>query len=965
MNQKNYHEETNYLSELIENTTDAIFSSDSKMKILTWNKGAEFLLGFTKAEAIGKTSYELGFVSLNEEFVKNAEQEIKTKGQWKAELIYKHKNGKRFQAAVTANLIKDKEGSIYSFVFVVKDISQIKVLEASEKKFKALLENSNDGILFLDEELRIFYRSPSANKITGWTDEELSNKPAYIHIHPEDRVKAINDLNKAKNNPADTVIELIRNQHKNGQYRWLETRCASHLNDESVRAIVLTVSDVTDRLEAEQKLIESERKHRAIFKNSHDVIVLYNNQFQTIYRSISATTITGWTDEDMIGNTGLLNVHPDDHKLVLNVVNDLVNKKESIANVSVRLRHKNGHYIWIEGTALNFLEDDSVKAVVFNFRDITDKKLAEDQLRESEHQFRYTLDTMMEGVQIIGYDWKYKYVNEALVKESKYSKEELIGFTMMEKYPGIEHTGMFAVLQKCMNDRKSKIMENEFVFPDGSIQYFELSIQPSPQGIFILSLNITERRKAQEELIKSEKKFRNLIEDGYDVVTLFDNSFKVTYRSPSSDKVLGWTDEDMMGESGQKHVHPDDLRYAKKVINNVLTNVGTLFPVQVRLLHKEGHYIWIDGTLINRLNDPNIQAIVFNYRDITDKKLSIQKLEESEKQFRKLVERISDSFLELDNELRITYLNNAASKMLNRESSSLVGKKMYEEFREGIGGEFYNAVMDAFKTGKIKRIDSYSNIFKKWISAFIYPSESGLTCFFKDNTETKKLEMELKQQQKQEQLNIISAELDMQEKERNAIGIELHDNVNQILVGTTMFLSMLKKKPENSDQIIEESITNIKDAINENRKIAHLLVTPDLDYKHLPEQITYLCNKMLQPSGIDFTTDYKNYRLNLDNLNQKITIYRIAQEQFTNIIKHAEASEVKVILTTPDDCTFMMKITDNGKGMDPDKLNKGIGLRNINSRLSLFGGKMKIDTNPDKGFSVEITMPIENDSVTK
>lgn len=102
---------------------------------------------------------------------------------------------------------------------------------------------------------------------------------------------------------------------------------------------------------------------------------------------------------------------------------------------------------------------------------------------------------LIEGFQLIGFDWRYLYVNNSVVKQSKCkSKEELIGFTMMEKFPGIEHTEMFAGLQKCMNARISVNIENEFVFPDGSSNWFELRVQPVEEGLFILSMDITERK---------------------------------------------------------------------------------------------------------------------------------------------------------------------------------------------------------------------------------------------------------------------------------------------------------------------------------------------------------------------------------------------------------------------------------------------------------------------------------------
>lgn len=122
------------------------------------------------------------------------------------------------------------------------------------------------------------------------------------------------------------------------------------------------------------------------------------------------------------------------------------------------------------------------------------------ELVESEKRFRNTLDKMLEGIQIIGFDWRYIYANDSLVKHGHYTKEELLGYTMMEKYPGIENSEVFKVLKKCMEGRLAQQMENEFVYPDGSKSWFELSIQPVPEGIFVLSIDISERKKAEEEV---------------------------------------------------------------------------------------------------------------------------------------------------------------------------------------------------------------------------------------------------------------------------------------------------------------------------------------------------------------------------------------------------------------------------------------------------------------------------------
>jgi PAS domain S-box-containing protein len=106
-------------------------------------------------------------------------------------------------------------------------------------------------------------------------------------------------------------------------------------------------------------------------------------------------------------------------------------------------------------------------------------------------QYHQTLDGLLEGCQIIGFDWRYIYINQAAARHGHQTPEQLIDRTMMEAYPGIETTELFSVLKRCMEDRSTHHMQNRFEYPDGSSGWFELSIQPVPAGLFILSMDIT------------------------------------------------------------------------------------------------------------------------------------------------------------------------------------------------------------------------------------------------------------------------------------------------------------------------------------------------------------------------------------------------------------------------------------------------------------------------------------------
>jgi PAS domain S-box-containing protein len=134
----------------------------------------------------------------------------------------------------------------------------------------------------------------------------------------------------------------------------------------------------------------------------------------------------------------------------------------------------------------------------------TRKKAIESQLRE-------TLDYMLEGCQIIDYDWRYVYVNKAAATQGRKSKEELLGSTMMQAYPGIEKTELFSHLRNSMINRLTQQIDNEFSFNGGAKGWFKLSIEPVPEGILILSIDVTENKQIEAEINQYRMRLEEVI----------------------------------------------------------------------------------------------------------------------------------------------------------------------------------------------------------------------------------------------------------------------------------------------------------------------------------------------------------------------------------------------------------------------------------------------------------------------
>ncbi len=271
--------------------------------------------------------------------------------------------------------------------------------------------------------------------------------------------------------------------------------------------------------------------------------------------------------------------------------------------------------------------------------------------------FRHMLDNMLEGVQMHDFNWRYIYVNDASVKYSPYSREELLGYTLMEKYPGIEQTKLFETMERCMTQRVSEHLETDFVFPDGRTAFFELQIYPIPEGISILSVDKTEQKIAKELILANEKRFRALIENSTDMITLSSREGQVLYSSPSVRKVFGYSLKEIRDIGYANFIHPDDIEDYRENRTWILQSPGMSYSNEIRLLHKNGNWIWCEATLRNMLDEPGINALVSNFRDISEKKRAQHQREFDEKNFNALINNTTDLMWSIDVNVRLITFN--------------------------------------------------------------------------------------------------------------------------------------------------------------------------------------------------------------------------------------------------------------------------------------------------------------------
>ncbi|HMU11117.1 MAG TPA: PAS domain S-box protein, partial [Ferruginibacter sp.] len=264
------------------------------------------------------------------------------------------------------------------------------------------------------------------------------------------------------------------------------------------------------RKNAEQAVLESERRYQTLAEVSPVGIFHTDEVGNTTYVNPRWCQISGMTYADAMGNGWFNAVHEEDKERLRKGWEEATSKKE-VSVSEYRFVRPNGSIAWVIGQAIPERDSEgTIVGYVGTTTDITERKKAEAEIEKNEKRFRNTLDKMLEGVQIYDYNWNCLYVNDAAIKQGPYSKEQIQSATLLQNYPGIEHTGLFEIFEQCKADKISRHIEYEFVFPGGNKSWFELSIQPNPEGLFILSVDISERKKAQEAMKETSEQLRQL-----------------------------------------------------------------------------------------------------------------------------------------------------------------------------------------------------------------------------------------------------------------------------------------------------------------------------------------------------------------------------------------------------------------------------------------------------------------------
>ena len=355
-----------------------------------------------------------------------------------------------------------------------------------------------------------------------------------------------------------------------------------------------------------------------------------------------------------------------------------------------------------------------------------------------------------------------------------------------------------------------------------------------------------------------------------------------------------------------------------------------------------------------------------NAVNLADKYAVEEQLRETNDRLLLLTRATSDAIWEWDMQTGYIFRNDTLMNMIGYQAENTKGLSWW---LRRIHPDDRNKVTDKIKDATDKGQQSWEEKyrFKCADGIYKYVHDHGFVVYenglpvkmigsLQDISELKEMEARLLEEKLKMQKEISETVIRVQEKERTRIGHELHDNVNQILATTSLFVSMIKPASREEKQAKAKSLEYISIAVEEIRKLSKELVVPQLQGKGLVDSIQTLVNDIHFSNVIKirFTHDNESELL---SPGKKVTLFRIVQEQFRNILKHSSAELVDIFLQSKG-AHVQLIIKDDGVGFDPQQTHRGIGLSNIHERTRFYNGTVEIKTAPGKGCTLEVCIPV-------
>jgi PAS domain S-box-containing protein len=542
-----------------------------------------------------------------------------------------------------------------------------KKLKNSEEMYRLLAEHVKDFVWLLNPDLSFKYISPSMEKASGYTSQELKELSADKLLTGESYRSALElfsaEIARRGTNPPpghkrSMEIEL---RCKDGYLIMIEATL-SFLQDKDGKpcAILGEGRDITERRKMEEVLQKSESRYRLLADNITEHVWLMDlTTLKVTYVSPSVKKMYGYGLDEISGvSLRKILTEASFRKMVEAVAGEIPKAAEAPPShvhqhsMELEARHKDGHLLWID-TTISYLRDESgnLTLALGETRDITERKMAQEALKRGEEQYRLLADHMKDQVWLMDLNMHITYVSPSVERLTGHTSDEIKKMTLDKLLTpdslkrAIEFTSvrMPKAMKESSKDSIFRTLELEFILRDGRTLWGECSFNfirdDKGEVVSILgeARDITERRKMEKKLLEEQQRFRALAEQSSDIIIMVNRDGIITYENPAV-RILGISPEERLGASVFERIHPDDIKLIMDSFHTLFHDVNA--PVQkaeVRIRHADGSWRTFDAMGSNLVRDNVIKAAIVNIRDITERKEAEEKLKKTLDSLKKAV----------------------------------------------------------------------------------------------------------------------------------------------------------------------------------------------------------------------------------------------------------------------------------------------------------------------------------------